>query len=63
MKSFLCSVLAARVIAVKTDLSQLIAQVPVYSFAQVSSGQSPWDCWEGDFFGTAGRFVDGPRPV
>jgi hypothetical protein len=47
MKSFVCTVLTAGVIAVKTDLALLNAQEPAYS------GFMPFDCVDYTFNGVS----------
>jgi hypothetical protein len=57
MKSFICTVLAAGVIAVKTDLARLIAEEPAYS------GFMPFDCVDYTFNGVSDQLSIEPRPV
>ena len=57
MKSFVCTVLTAGVIAVKTDLALLNAQEPAYS------GWMPRDCVDYTFNGVSDQLSIEPRPV
>ena len=73
MKSFVCTVLTAGVIAVKTDLARLIAQEPKLAIAEVPklrspeepaySGFMPFDCVDYTFNGVSDQLIIEPRPV